>query len=175
MAVVTPTDRPQSVRNCCLIELLCGVVCVVTLPFWHFCWFKAFLIGLVRSPPFCLHPSWLQLTQQIRNMKAWPMVFLNSAFSSTRRVKKLQTCRIQNVRCSVTVTSTNSFMVDIDWPWISGWDHTDSLDNLVFPALLAAPAVIIPYNITREFYKYVIKTIWREISKGKYRTHNKVK
>ena len=30
--VVTPTDRPKSVRNCCLIELFCGVVCVVTLP-----------------------------------------------------------------------------------------------------------------------------------------------
>ena len=33
VAVVTPTDRPKSVRNCCLIELFCGVVCVVTLPF----------------------------------------------------------------------------------------------------------------------------------------------
>ena len=32
MAVVTPTDRPKSVRNCCLIELFYGVVCVVTLP-----------------------------------------------------------------------------------------------------------------------------------------------
>ena len=36
MTVVTPTDRPKSVRNCCLIELFCSVVCVVTLPFWHF-------------------------------------------------------------------------------------------------------------------------------------------
>ena len=33
VAVITPTDRPKSVRNCCLIELFCGVVCVVTLPF----------------------------------------------------------------------------------------------------------------------------------------------
>ena len=33
VAVVTPTDRPKSVRNCCLIKLFCGVVCVVTLPF----------------------------------------------------------------------------------------------------------------------------------------------
>ena len=38
VAVVTPTDRPKSVRNCCVIELFCGVVCVVTLPFWYFCW-----------------------------------------------------------------------------------------------------------------------------------------
>ena len=28
VAVVTPTDRPKSVRNCCLIELFCGVVSV---------------------------------------------------------------------------------------------------------------------------------------------------
>ena len=31
VAVVTPTDRPKSVRNSCLIELFCGVVCVATL------------------------------------------------------------------------------------------------------------------------------------------------
>ena len=42
VAVVTPTDRPKSVRNCCLIELFCSVVCVVTLPFWHFCWCRGF-------------------------------------------------------------------------------------------------------------------------------------
>ena len=36
------TDRPKSFRNCCLIELFCGVVCVVTLPFWHFCWCRGF-------------------------------------------------------------------------------------------------------------------------------------
>ena len=42
VAVVTPTDRPKSVRNCCLIELFCGVVCVATLPLWHFCWYRGF-------------------------------------------------------------------------------------------------------------------------------------
>ena len=42
VAVVTPTDRPKSVRNRCLIELFCGVICVVTLPFWHFCWCRGF-------------------------------------------------------------------------------------------------------------------------------------
>ena len=30
VAVVTPTDRPKSVRNRCVIELFCGVVFVVT-------------------------------------------------------------------------------------------------------------------------------------------------
>ena len=33
VTVVTPTDRPKSVRSRCIIELFCGVVCVVTLPF----------------------------------------------------------------------------------------------------------------------------------------------
>ena len=33
VAVVTPIDRPKSVRNRCLIELFCGVVCVFTLSF----------------------------------------------------------------------------------------------------------------------------------------------
>ena len=42
VAVVTPTDRPKSVRNCCLIELFCGVVCVATLSLWHFCWYRGF-------------------------------------------------------------------------------------------------------------------------------------
>ena len=45
VAIVTPTDRPKSVRNRCLIELFCGVVCVVTLPFWHFCWCRGFCHG----------------------------------------------------------------------------------------------------------------------------------
>ena len=52
VAVVTPTDRPKSVRNCCLIELFCGVVCVVTLPYWHFCWCRAFVIGLGQISSF---------------------------------------------------------------------------------------------------------------------------
>ena len=42
VAVVTPTDRPKSVRNRCLIELFCSVVYVVNLPFWHFRWCRDF-------------------------------------------------------------------------------------------------------------------------------------
>ena len=42
VAVNTPTDRPKSVRNRCVIELFCGVVCVIALPFWHFCWCRGF-------------------------------------------------------------------------------------------------------------------------------------
>ena len=33
VVIATPTDRPKSVRNRSVIELFCGVVCVVILPF----------------------------------------------------------------------------------------------------------------------------------------------
>ena len=33
VAIVTPTDRPKSVRNLSVMKLFCGVVCVVILPF----------------------------------------------------------------------------------------------------------------------------------------------
>ena len=42
VAIVTPTDRPKSVRNRCVIELFCGIVYVVTVPFCHFCWCRGF-------------------------------------------------------------------------------------------------------------------------------------
>ena len=38
MAVVTPTDRPKSVHNRFVIELFCGVVCVVFLLPFRFGW-----------------------------------------------------------------------------------------------------------------------------------------
>ena len=61
VAVVTPTDRPKSVRNCCLIELFCGVVCVVTLPFWHFCWCRGFCHRTGSDLLlFVFRPTWQQ-------------------------------------------------------------------------------------------------------------------
>ena len=45
MAVVTPTDRPKSVRNCCVIVVFGGVLCcqlVVEFPVGM----DAFVIGL---------------------------------------------------------------------------------------------------------------------------------
>ena len=61
MALVTPTDRPKSVRNRCLIELFCGVVCVVTLPFWHSVGVGVFVIGLSQiSSFFPISPSKLR-------------------------------------------------------------------------------------------------------------------
>ena len=52
VALVTPTDRPKSVRNCCLIERFCGVVCVVTCPFDISVGVGAFVIGLGQISSF---------------------------------------------------------------------------------------------------------------------------
>ena len=52
VALVTPTDRPTSVRNRCLIELFCGVVCVVTCPFDISVGVGAFVIGLGQISSF---------------------------------------------------------------------------------------------------------------------------
>ena len=45
VALVTPTDRPKSVHNRCLIELFCSVVYVVTCPFDNSIGVGAFVIG----------------------------------------------------------------------------------------------------------------------------------
>ena len=52
VALVTPTDRPKSVRNRCLIELFCGVVCVVTCPFDISVGVGAFVIELGQISSF---------------------------------------------------------------------------------------------------------------------------
>ena len=39
VAVVTPTDRPKSVHNRCVLELF---VALFVLPFCHFCWCRGF-------------------------------------------------------------------------------------------------------------------------------------
>ena len=59
--IVTPRDRPKSVRNRCLIELFGGVVCIVTLPCWHFCWCRGFC-HRTESDLFlfvCMYMRWL--------------------------------------------------------------------------------------------------------------------
>ena len=82
VAVVTPTDRPKSVRNRCLIELFCGVVCVVTLPFWHFCWCRGFC-HRTESDLFlflqCKFPKlWVGYLQiSFQNKRNMPKEFVN--------------------------------------------------------------------------------------------------
>ena len=41
MTVVTPTDRPKSVRKRCVIEILGGVF-VLSIGFRIFCWYEGF-------------------------------------------------------------------------------------------------------------------------------------
>ena len=52
VALVTPTDHPKSVRNLCLIEPFCGVVCAVTCPFDISVGVGAFVIGLGQISSF---------------------------------------------------------------------------------------------------------------------------
>ena len=54
MTAVTPTDRPKSVRNLCVIKVFGGVFYVVTLPFVFFCGVGAFFIGLSLISSFFL-------------------------------------------------------------------------------------------------------------------------
>ena len=42
MAIVTPTDSPKSVRNCCLIEHFWLRFCVINFFLWIFCWYRGF-------------------------------------------------------------------------------------------------------------------------------------
>ena len=70
VAVVTPIDRPKSVHNRYVI--VCGVVCVVTLPFWHVCWCRGFCH---RTEPdlflfsLCTYSIWILLIGM--NMKLY--------------------------------------------------------------------------------------------------------
>ena len=43
VTAVTPTDRPKSVRNHCVIDVFGDVYCVVTLFFWIFLWVNGIL------------------------------------------------------------------------------------------------------------------------------------
>ena len=54
MDIVTPTDRPKSVRSRCVFEVFGGVF-VLSRCFWIFLWVSGFLAkGWVRSLPFSL-------------------------------------------------------------------------------------------------------------------------
>ena len=57
--LVTPTDRPKSVRNRCVIEVF-GGVCVLSFGFRIFCWYRGFchrtesdLLFLFQTSPKC--------------------------------------------------------------------------------------------------------------------------
>ena len=48
MTVVTPTDRPKSVRNLCVIEVFGGVF-VLSIGFRIFCWYRGFFSHRTES------------------------------------------------------------------------------------------------------------------------------
>ena len=77
VALVTPTDRPKSVRNRCLIELFCGVVCVVTCPFDISVGIGAFVIGLGQMSSF-LSLQGNNNKYQIFSFVTYYMYFLNN-------------------------------------------------------------------------------------------------
>ena len=52
MAVVTPTDRPKSVRNCCLIELFVALFVLSLCPFDISVGVGAFVIGMGQISSF---------------------------------------------------------------------------------------------------------------------------
>ena len=52
VAVVTPTDRPKSVRNCCLIELFVALFVLSLCPFDISVGVRAFVIGLGQISSF---------------------------------------------------------------------------------------------------------------------------
>ena len=52
VAVVIPTDRPKSVRNCCLIELFVALFVLLLCPFDISVDIGAFVIGLGQISSF---------------------------------------------------------------------------------------------------------------------------
>ena len=52
VAVVTPTDRPKSVRNCCLMELFVALFVLLFCPFYISVGIGAFVIGLGQISSF---------------------------------------------------------------------------------------------------------------------------
>ena len=108
VAVVTPTDCPKSVRNRCVIDLFCGVVCVVTLPFWHFCWYMGFchrtesdlflFLPLLQCMPTVCWNSRKTHANWTRNSASWchlqSTCFWNQSFSSQNMLLR---ALIQNI------------------------------------------------------------------------------
>ena len=71
MTAVTPTDRPKSVQNRCVIQVFGGVFYVVTLLFYISVDVGDFVIGLSQNSSFCivasynvLKPNMLQKVEQ---------------------------------------------------------------------------------------------------------------
>ena len=63
VAVVTPTDRPKSVRNRCLIELFVALLMLSLCPFYISVGVGAFVIGLSQISSFLFSWNFLKINQ----------------------------------------------------------------------------------------------------------------
>ena len=80
LALVTPTDRPKSVRNRCLIELFLWRCLCCLLPFWHFCWCRGFChrtgSDLLLFVFVCILMIYLKLKKHILLQNVYFIVFI---------------------------------------------------------------------------------------------------
>ena len=94
VTAVTPTDRPKSVRNRCVIEVFSGVFCVVMLDFSVSV--GAFVIGLSQiSSFFLMYMYWSIHSNDISHI-------------DTETTYLIETIHINRVSCKIT-------LVNIDW------------------------------------------------------------
>ena len=93
VTVVTPSDRRKSVRNRCVIDLFYGVACVVTFPFWHFCWCMGFYHRTESDLPFFLlvrsgsRSSLFQISSQLSKVRS-PLLYEKPCRSSRPRERR---------------------------------------------------------------------------------------
>ena len=121
VAVVTPTDRPKSVRNRCLIDLFCGVVCVFTLPFWHFRGCRGLchrtesdLLLFLSSPNHVVNYDLYAVSQKWRHLEV-SVIYVGFPLGFASEIKQMfifllhndcgltsDYCRLTGVVCRVT-------------------------------------------------------------------------
>ena len=71
MAVVTPNDRPKSVRNRCVIELFVVLFVFSLCPFDIYAGVGAFVIGLSQISSFSSH-------QRSQTRQVWYLIYLEA-------------------------------------------------------------------------------------------------
>ena len=113
VAVVTLTDHPKSVRNRCLIQLFCGVVCVVTLPFWHFCWCRGFChLGLSQISSFLSLNKYPRTTLKywfVYIFLIWHFVNCWVGFIKTSNPFFLISSESQSIKCSLFIVAATRY------------------------------------------------------------------
>ena len=73
VAVLTPSDRPKSVRNRCVIQVLVPFLCY-HFAFSHFCWHRGFCHWILSLSFSVLYRAFLSVADGLDN------IFLSSNF-----------------------------------------------------------------------------------------------